>query len=141
MAKEGSRVWRGKSFGGSTFAQSTAFNDNAATMDSWLITPPIKMDSPKTLSFETSHAFLVSGHMPFTLLISTDFDGSNVDAATWIELEATIADENTANESWVASGDIDLSAYTGVGYIAFRYQGSGPNGQTTSYRVDNIVVK
>ncbi|MEM9886245.1 MAG: DUF5689 domain-containing protein [Bacteroidota bacterium] len=141
VAKVGSRVWRGKSFGGSTFAQSTAFNDNAAEMESWLITPPINADDPRTLSFETSHAFLVNGHEPFTLLISTDFDGENIDAATWTTLEATIADETTANETWVASGDIDLSAFSGVAYIAFRYQGSGPNGQTTSYRVDNIVVK
>jgi hypothetical protein len=76
-----------------------------------------------------------------TVLISTDYDGNNVDNANWDELtDARIAMESDGDHTWVPSGVVDLSAYDGVGYIAWKYTGNNA-GNTTSYRVDNVEIK
>jgi len=31
--------------------------------------------------------------------------------------------------------------YTGSFVVAFRYTGSGPNSQTTNYRIDDVVIQ
>jgi hypothetical protein len=55
-------------------------------------------------------------------------------------LDCDIAGENDPDHDWVPSGEIDLSTYSGLAYIAFKYTGSDLNGNTTSYRVDNVMV-
>ncbi len=35
---------------------------------------------------------------------------------------------------------IDLSGFTGPVRIGFKYVGSGPGGQTTTFRVENVKV-
>ena len=48
---------------------------------------------------------------------------------------------NVDNE-WIFSDDIDLTSYIGQKVaIGFKYVGSGPGGQTTTYRVDNVVLQ
>ena len=39
------------------------------------------------------------------------------------------------------AGSVDLGDYDGTGYIAFRYNGNGNNGNTTTYAIDNIVIE
>lgn len=138
-AQKGTRLWRGKTFSGNTYVQATAFGDTGAEMEAWLITPAINLTVPKTLNFKSSVSFWV--HNPATLLISTNFNGVNPATATWIPLTATLPDASTTNFAWVDSGTIDLSGFTGKGYIAFKYNGSGPGGQTTTFILDDVVIK
>lgn len=139
VALDGSRKWRTEEFSGNQFAQATAFQDNSPAMETWLITPPINLDSgPKTLTFESAQAFWV--HDGLQVFLSTDFDGENVAAATWTELSCTLAGSSQDNYDWVDSGPVDLSAFSGIGYIAFRYEGAGGS-QTTTYRIDNLRIE
>lgn len=139
LATTGSRLWRGKTFSGNTYVQATAFNDTDPSMVTWLITPAIDLSTPKKLSFLSSIAYWV--HDGLEVLISTDFDGTDVTGATWTSLPANLAGSTTNNYDWVPSGDVDLSSWSGTGYIAFRYSGSGPGGQTTTVILDDVLVQ
>ncbi len=134
---EGERNWRVKLYKGSKYAQATAFKDKASNMETMLITPPMKLDKPKKFAFQSAKAYW--DHDGLSVWISTDFDGANPGNATWKELKCTLAAESDADHAWIDSGDIDLSAYSGVGYIAFKYVGSAANSQTGTFRIDNVT--
>ena len=145
VATAGSRLWRAKEYpagSGELYAQGTSYKSKEENI-SWLITPPIDLDAMTnpTLSFDTEKAYWShTNDKPFELLISSDFDGTNVSSATWTEIKAKVAVESDADNTWIHSGDIDLSSYSGKVYIAFRYYGDDTKGETTSYRLDNIKL-
>jgi hypothetical protein len=95
------------------------------------------MSSPK-FTFESATAYWE--HDGLTVYISTDFNGSNISGATWEELSCNLAGEDDENYDWVDSGIIDLSGYSGTGYVAFKYYGNGNTGLTTSYLIDNVLL-
>ncbi|MEZ4959191.1 MAG: DUF5689 domain-containing protein [Saprospiraceae bacterium] len=136
---QGSRSWQFKAFQGNIYAQATAYNDAAATMETWLVTPLIEItNQTKILTFESAQAFYT--HAGLTAWFSTDFKCDPV-AATWVPLAATLAGPGDANYAFVPSGDIDLSALIGQKVaIGFKYEGSGPNDKTGSYQLDNIKL-
>lgn len=137
IAVKGTRLWRGKIFDSNHYAQATAYNDSNPEMETWMITPPVKLDVPKKLSFESAQAFYT--HAGLTVWISTNFDGTNINGANWTQLNCDIAAQGDGDNTWVPSGTVSLAGYTGVGRIAFRYVGSG-SGNTGTFRVDNVVV-
>lgn len=139
IAVKGTRLWRAKVFMGNHYAQATAFGDTEIEMESWLITPAIELDVAKKLSFESAYAFFT--HDGLTVWISSNFNGSNVTGATWTQLNPVIAQSTDTEHAFIPSGDIDLSAFSGPVRIGFKYVGSGPGGQTTSFRVDNVKVE
>ncbi len=138
VAIKGSRVWRGEAFSGEKFAQATAFQDSNAEMETWLISPALPADSARVLTFRSALAFHV--HDGLAVLISDDFNGQDIGSATWKELNATLAGANDGRYEWVDSGEVDLSGYSGQIYIAFRYIGN-KDSQTTTYRIDDIIVQ
>jgi hypothetical protein len=126
-------------FNSEVYAQATSFNSDEAN-ECWLITPAVDLDAmtqPKA-EFETAQAYWE--HDGLEVLVSTDFNGANIAGATWTALPCTIAGEDDPYHEWIPSGEIDLSGYAGKLYIAFKYTGSDLNGNTTSYRVDNVRV-
>ncbi len=137
VAIKGQRLWQAKSFDANTYAQATAFGDNNSEMEAWLITPPLDLSGPKILSFESAKAFYV--HDGLSVWLSTDYNGEDLGAATWVQLEAVLAGSDSEDHAWISSGEIDLSAFSGIGYIGFKHIGN-PDSGTTSYRLDNIKV-
>ncbi|MFW5725433.1 MAG: DUF5689 domain-containing protein, partial [Bacteroidota bacterium] len=140
IAQDGSRIWICRTFQDNHYAQATAYNSNDDTNIMWLITPPIDLDAmtDPVFEFESAQAFYT--HPGFSLFISTDYDGNNIETAQWQTLEATLADGSSPDNEWVHSGFIDLSAFEGIAYIAWRYEGSNSNGQTGNFRVDNVKL-
>ncbi len=134
---EGERNWRIKTFSGNQYAQATAYKDNAPKMETFLISPPLHLDVPKKIAFQSAKAYW--DHDGLTVWFSTDFDGSDVSSATWTQLNCTLAGEADKDHAWIDSGDIDLSSFSGVGYIAFKYVGSSADKQTGTFRIDNVV--
>ncbi|PID88927.1 MAG: hypothetical protein CSB02_00105, partial [Bacteroidia bacterium] len=113
IAVKGSRKWIGKAFQSDKYAQASAYKMTDDAMETWLITPIVKDIASKTLSFKTAKAHWKHLNMPFSVYISTDFDGSNFETATWTELTGlNVADASSADNAWIESGDIDLSAYS-----------------------------
>ncbi len=142
----GTRKWRGTSVSGDMAAQATAFQSSATQDITWLITPPVQYAPGKTLSFRSQRGFGVAGHDPFALFISTNYSIGNPSSATWTAVTGTYATPATADQVWVQSGAIDLGQYLPAGYngsfvIGFRYTGSGPSGQTTNFRIDDVVIQ
>jgi len=142
VATSGSRLWRAKKYNTNLYAQGTAYKSTEENI-SWLITPKIDLDAMTSpaISFDTEKAYW--SHVkdkPFEVLISTDFDGTNIASATWTEINAKVAVKSDADNAWIKSGDVDLSSYSGKVYIAFRYYGDDTKGETTSYRIDNIKL-
>jgi photosystem II stability/assembly factor-like uncharacterized protein len=140
FTEEGTQQWIAKSFSSNLYAQVSAFSSGEPSVKSWLISPPINMDNYdyELLTFETKTGYYV--HDGLSLWISSDFDGSDPTTASWTELTATFATGPSGGYgSWVASGDVDLSSYSGVVNIAFLYEGDDAS-NTTTFQLDNISI-
>ncbi|WP_299618061.1 DUF5689 domain-containing protein [uncultured Tenacibaculum sp.] len=140
----GSRSFTGYT-DGDTNSRATrigSFRSNDASSISWLITPAIDLDATANefFSFENSNSFADGSELE--ILISTDWDGTeaNVTSATWEALPAAVVSDGEFFRNWVSSGDVDLSAYSGSVYIAFKYIGSGDAGSDGTFEIDNVKV-
>jgi len=137
----GGRKWQGKYFAtdNNSYAQATAYSTGSAIpeMEAWLITPPLNMDVITTMTLLTATSFWV--HDGLSVKYSPDYNGTNVESATWLPLSLTLAGSSSASNDWVASGNVDLTAYNGVGYIGFCYTGNSIS-LTSTFRLDDIDI-
>jgi hypothetical protein len=97
------------------------------------------LDVAKKIIFESAYGFYE--HDGLTVWISSDFNGSDVTGANWQQLSPTIATSADTEFSFIPSGNVDLSGFSGTVRVGFKYVGSGPGGQTTSWRIDNVKVE
>ena len=134
------RLWHARTFDDNIYAEFSSFYSATGTNDvAWLITPAIDLTAStgEMLSFTTKTRF-TNGY-PLTAFVSTDYDGTTagIATATWTQLTFTAP---TADDVFVNSGNIDLSAYESDNVrIAFKYTGSKA-GVTTTLQLDNIKI-
>jgi hypothetical protein len=142
--EEGTKSWRSYS---DTYSQSKAArigskNSGDAHTSTWLLTKGIYLDgtAEEFLSFETSNSFANGSDLQ--VLISTDWEGTvaTVSRAAWNVLPAKIVANGEGYKNWVHSTFVNLSAYTGTGFIAFKYRGSGNVYFDGTYELDNITI-
>lgn len=124
-------------------AHMGSFNSGDTMSIGWLITPPINFDAQKgeTLTFKTSNSF--SDGSELEVLFSNNWDGTiaTITTATWGSLSAAVVvEDNTYFGDWVPSGNVSLDCIDGIGYIAFRYVGSGEEAFDGTYELDEIVI-
>ncbi len=142
FTEAGSRPWFGGFYGNSVnhYAEMNAYQSGESINISWLVSPAIQVSNGTILNFDSAKAYWK--HDALSVWVSTDFNGVDVTGATWQPLTARIATDTDPNHAWINSGDIDLSAYAGQNvYIAFKYVGGDNPNSTSTYRVDNVVVK
>lgn len=141
FAEAGTVRWTNQVFSGNGYAEFTTFQSGQASNIGWLITPSINLDAQEgeKLVFQVAQAFVDNAANTIEVLISTDYDGTNVTAATWQTLNATLPTVNSVRYEFIKSGVIDLSRYTGTAHIAFKVKGNGTTLDGT-YQVDNIRV-
>lgn len=145
-AEAGEELWTEQVYGGNGYAEFTAYSTNDSSNIGWLISPGIDMDAQEgeVLNFQTEYAYPDVGHYPLEVFISTDFSGdeSGISSATWEPLSVTIAHPDVTGDwfSWVDSGSVDLSEYTGTLHIAFKYTGSDTLNQNSTIHVENVIV-
>jgi len=148
FAQSGNDLWREKTFtsGGVTngYAEFSAFNSGDATNVVWLVTPMLNIGTfdNKILKFQACqhHLDVDSPNNSLEVLISTDFDGTNVLAATWTAVPYNAPVKATAWYEFLTS-TVDLSSYSGNIYVAYKFKGSGTD--TTldgAFQVDNVKV-
>ncbi len=138
----GSRPWFGRFYSNAInhYAEMNAYQSGESVNISWLVSPAVQVDTGTILNFDTAKAYWK--HDALSVWISTDFNGVDVTGATWQPLNARLATDSDPNHAWINSGDIDLSAYAGQNvYIAFKYVGGDNPNATSTYRVDNVVIK
>lgn len=143
FAEAGTKKWIEKVFNNSGYIQFSTVGSGQVSNIGWAITPPINMDNStnEVFNFNSASNFVTDSANKLEVLISTDFDGTNVLAATWTVLPAVVANETTNNYTYIPSGDIDLSAYNGNVYLAFKVTGSGTNTNLDGlFQVDDVKV-
>lgn len=145
IATAGTRNWLGmsSSINGTThyYAELNANNSSETNNVSWLISPQVNIANAgnKILFFQTAFNNWV-GNGILEAFISTNFNGTDVAAATWTPIQGIhIAQQADGATSWVNSGNIDLSQYNSNIYIGFKYTSAGGS-SATAFRVDNVKI-
>jgi hypothetical protein len=102
----------------------------------YIILPQQTLDNNK-MSFTSRAGNLQNAKLE--LVISTDFDGTNVGAATWTVIPANFATAPTSGYGTAQeSGEVNISSYSGNAYIAFRYVAEA--GQKANFIIDDILI-
>lgn len=102
----------------------------------YLILPQLTLNNNK-MSFISRAGYLQNAKLE--LVISTDFDGTNVGAATWTVIPANFATAPTSGYGTEQeSGEVNISSYSGNAYIAFRYVAE--EGQKADFIIDDILI-
>ena len=144
FAEVGSWVWRERTFQGNGYAEFSAFNSGAAVNKVWLVTPAINLDNTvnEVIAFKIAqhHLDVDSPDNSLEVLISTDYDGTNVLSATWQPLNANLPNMNTPWYQFKTSF-INLSSYSGNVHVAFKFTGSGTDlNLDGAFQVDDVKV-
>ncbi|MDO5396087.1 MAG: DUF6359 domain-containing protein, partial [Bacteroidales bacterium] len=135
----GDKAWYTPSFQDNYYAAMTGYKGNNPPFDQWLLTPPIDMDkaTDKVLSFVSQVNGYGSTTSVLEVYVLTDADLSK---ATKTKLNPTLATAPASGySSWAESGELDLSAFSGKIYIAFRYYATQDANYAT-WCVDNVKV-
>ena len=144
FAESGSVKWKQGIYFDDKYAEFSGYQSPDISNIGWLISPPLNMDivSNEHLAFDVAQAYVSSSANSIELLVSTDFDGTNVTTATWESLPFTKPPLNfDTNFDFFSAGIIDLSSYTGNIYIAFKVKSSGTNFSLDgTYEVDNVRI-
>lgn len=131
--------WFIADFNDNSYAQVSAFQSTDASNINWLISPAVEISSTASLSFMMGQCHWVQDGI--SVLISDNFSGDPT-TATWVEVNANLPTANDDFWAFVPSGLIMLEDYFSSGEvnIAFRYEGSAPNDETTTFILDDIVA-
>jgi len=119
----GDQVWTQASYSGNGYAYINGYSGENNDNEDWLISPALDLSASEMnkISFRTAKNYTGPA---LKVMISSNFSGTftatDVAAATWTDITSSFS-FSTGTFAWVASGDFDLSAYTGTVYIAFVY--------------------
>jgi Domain of unknown function (DUF5017) len=144
FVEAGTVKWMQGIYSGTKYAEFTSYQSGEASNIAWLVSTPINMDTKEneTLTFDIAQAYVSSSSNSIELFISSNYNGTDVLAATWTPLtfNRPPLDFDT-NFDFFSSGLIDLSSYTGNVYLAFKCKGSGTNTSLDgTYEIDNIRI-
>jgi hypothetical protein len=143
FAEVGTTTWKIQRYSDNGYAEFNTYQSGNVSNVGWLVSPGVVVETNNTrkLIFQAAQAYVTSAQNKLEVFISTDFDGTNVAAATWNPVEATLPDQTSEFFEFINSGDIDLSAYSGTIHVAFKVTGSGTNTQLDGqYQIDNVIV-
>ena len=136
----GNRNWIVKDFNSNYYAQCSAFKGTAGPdgFRSWLITSAVDFDkmTEKTMSFETEIQYTGDSDLQLYVMSSAD-----PKTAEMVELTYTkqTPNANGSSTGYLFSGEIDLSQFSGVKYVAWLYTASNAD-ESRTYRVDNVKI-
>ncbi len=136
-------TWNQGVYNGTTYAKMTGYYYAKAyeASEDWLVSNPINLSgvSGAVLNFNYVVNYLTSWN-DIKVFISTDYDGTSDPSVngTWTELTGWA---HSAGNDWtfVDSGDVDISAYTGSNvYIAFKF--TSPSDDSSTWEIDKVSV-
>ncbi len=134
---KGDKSWYTPSYQNNYYAAMTGYK-GTAPFDQWLFTPGIdlsKCDS-KVLTFDTQ----VNGYGSTTSHLEVYVLNAANATAQLGKLNPTLAVAPASGySSWTASGNLDLSAYSGIVYIGFRYE-AAQDANYATWCVDNVKL-
>lgn len=134
----GNKNWYVATFSNNNYASMTGYK-GTAPFDSWLVSPAVDLSkvSSKTLSFTSQ----VNGYGSTTSTIEVFvLSSDNPATATKTKLPAAWpAAPASGYSSWLSSGSLDLSAFSGTVYIGFRYAATEDSNYAT-WCIDNVAI-
>jgi hypothetical protein len=143
IAEVGTAKWKTQVYSGNAYAEFTSYQSGDLLNIGWLISPKINMDENEgeILQFKSSQSYVTSSANSLEVLISTDYDGTNLATANWTPAGAILPGTSATYFEFMNSGQIDLSQYTGSINIAFKVKGSGTNTALDgSYQIDDVKI-
>ena len=143
FAEEGSRVWREKVYSGNGYAEFSTYNAPDDVNIAWLVSPGLDLDAQgvEFLNFKMAQHHLSSVDNTVEVLVSTDYDGSDVLSATWNSVAATLPTQSNSWYDFIDSGLVDLSSYSGTLYVGFKVTGSGTDDNLDgAYQLDDFTI-
>jgi len=133
--------WEWDEFNDNGYADVSNFN-SAEVAEAWLISPEIDFtnNENETLQFE-SQARFNSAENQLEVVVLTHWDGtSDPSTATQTELTYKLDDHAAAGfGDFTESGEVDLSAISGNGYVAFHYTAIDSD-DGSGWSVDNVLI-
>lgn len=133
--------WYIKTYQNNNYVTVSAYLGNASggPYEEWLVAPPVDLSkSPrKSVSFICQSAYSA----PDSSLEVYLLDSNDPKTAKATKLNANIPTPPESGYSAWTESNIDLSAYSGVVYIAWKYYSkAGGNGASSTYCVDNVNI-
>ena len=151
-AETGTVKWKQGIYYSDKYAEFSGYNTVVSQQQpsniGWLISPAINMNTYENekLAFDVAQAYVSSSANSIDLLVSSDFDGTNVTTATWEIIPFTKPALNYDTKFvFFSSGLIDLSGYEGNAdgniYLAFKVKSSGTNFSLDgTWEIDNVRI-
>lgn len=136
VAVSGDVNWYASSYNSNYYAAMSAYKATVVPVEAWFISPALNVKDAelKTVSFKTQVNGYGATDTQFKVYV---LDGTDVATANKTELNATLAVAPESGYSeWVESGEIDLSTYGDVVYVAFYY--SAPASASATWCVDDV---
>lgn len=133
--------WMATQYSGNIYAQVSAFKATAGDT-TWLITPAVALASgtAPVLKFKLNGAYYNADCLE--VYLSSDFDGTDVEKATWTNVTGYVTLPQDANYQGFKNYSIPLYSYVGKSvYIGFKYTGDKQKNRTTTYQIDNVIVQ
>ncbi len=137
----GPQDWYYREFGGTGYANMSGFSGGAVPNEDWLISPEIDLSGITDARMIVNQAvnYLDGDWDQVSILIAADYNGSDVSAASWTEIEPGTKPSGN-NWDFVESEDMDISAFDGETiHVAFKYLSSSDNAAT--WEVNSLTVK
>lgn len=134
----GNKSWYVTSFQDNYYIAMTGYK-GTAPFDQYLITPPIDMSkaTDKVLSFDSEVNGYGSKTSSLDVYVITD-PAKPAENATKLTVKLPTAPASGYSD-WMSSGQVDLSSFSGIVYIAFRYSATSDANYAT-WCVDNVKV-
>jgi endonuclease I len=140
--EKGTKKWLGKFYSNNKYAQVSSYNTSEENII-WLITPPVNLDVSDNEIFKFDINVGYWKHNGLQILMSQDFNGSDISLATWTDITSNFiipTEPVSGYGSFEPAGEMNLSTYQGTIYIAYKYSGNSNNSQTTTYQIDNVSI-
>lgn len=120
--------------------KASGYSGGAYESESWLISPTLDMKQYESakLTFDHVYRYTSTPATDLSLLVSTDYDGSNLASANWKEVKIP-SYSSGSDWNFVSSGNIDLSTFVGASMtFALRYTSTSSTAST--WEVKNMKL-
>jgi len=131
----GDQVWETAPYGNpGNCAKMSGYDGGAFDNEDWFISPAFNLDNyvGEVFTFETAMNY---DGPALEFLISSDYSSGDPTTATWDAIAFT---PSAGGWAWEASGNIDLSTYTGTVHLAYKFTSTTAGSAT--WEVDNILL-
>lgn len=138
---KGDKSWslRSSNMESNVYATCTGYSGKNPPFDAWLISPAVNFDKmpEKVFSFYSQVNLYNSTNSHFEVYV---LDSNDPTTANKTLLEPKLAQGSGSSfTDFVPSGNVDLSQFKGIGFIAFRYY-SEQSSDYATWNFDNVMI-